>query len=618
MDRVDRLADDGLIVDLETTGLFPYHGDYILGVAVGGRLVDEQWYFSFRHAEDNLEERQLRDLFNVIAGAGSLGGHNFIRFDLPMMGVDKMWPAHIDPLRWEMPLWDSIVAATLVNENEASFSLDALGQKYLGENADKRRMKDEMFATLRRIVPRVKAERSLMGHLKLLPGRAVADYACADIKDCRGIMRLCEDNLKLWPEMERIAREHYAYVRLLARIQRDGLGIDMDRLQLLSGQVEAAQQRIMEDLRATYGDINFNSPQQIVALCGTENAQADTLALCGHPAAKAITRYKQLGKVLGTYYQGIEKRVDPHGIIHPQLNLTKDPRDRGGTRGTRLSCSDPNFQNLVKRAATEPMLAVRSVVVPKDPGNAIFANDYERAEMWLGAHYSKDAALAEAYHAGRDLYQELADNVTAICRDLGDDTECTRLDGKIGWLAIQYGAGAGKIAEMFGWDYEPRDNFPGAEPGAPWELRSQGWDEYFAQPSAAFKRAFFELCPGIKEQMRAVAQEAEDRRCIQLWSGKWLHFDGWRSRTFTAWNRLIQGGVGEQIRIAMQRLESPLDALGAHMTLQVHDEIVIEGPKEKAQEIKAVVTEIMTDFDFLLKPRVEVNMGDDYHNVARI
>lgn len=612
MDRVAQAArSDGLIVDLETTGLRPYHGDRLFGIAVGiGEFENpETLYFPFRHeAGWNLEARQLVMLLNEIRKAHALGGHNFIRFDLPMLAIEA--PEMEGLLRPGGPqLWDSIVDATLTNENEQSMSLDALGAKYL-PGAAKGGETDRMIATLRAIpgLKKLRSKRSLWGHLAKLTPEQIADYACGDVRDCARLHARYLKNQAEWG-IETLAQEHYQYARLLARIEAKGVAVDIPLVEQRIPQIEQQREGILSDLRRLYGSFNPQSPPQVARLCGTENAQRETLERSNHPAARGIIRYKQLGKLCGTYYEATLRDVDANGLLHPQMNLTKDQRDEGGTRGTRLSCSRPNLQNAPKRAATEPLLAAREYVIAR-PGNDLHPEDYERAEMWVGAHYSRDESLHEAYHAGRDLYQELADKVKAT------GSACTRHDGKIGWLGIQYGAGNWKIAQMFDWPFRPRSDFPGDHPDAPWAERQRGWDQYNEQPSVQFKKAFFELCPGIKTQMKARETEAEERRSLRLWTGKPLHFDDGASLSYKAWNRLVQGGVGEMVRIAMQRAESALEPLDAFMILQVHDEIVAEGPEENRRRIALTMKEVMEDFDnFWLRPRVDLQIGKDYHNV---
>jgi DNA polymerase-1 len=596
-----------LVVDLETTGLRPYRGDRLFGVAVACDAEGPIWYFPFRHETgQNLAPEQLPPLLDLIASRDcparprELGGHNFIRFDLPMLVREG--PRYEGLLADDhIPKWDTIIDALLANENEDSFSLEALSVKYLGaDEAEKERRTAVLLERLRQRHPGVRSVKELKGRMVTLPPEAVAPYACGDVKDCRALRAKYVaylDRSGLTP----LAREMYRYARLLAAMERHGLLINRALAERRIPQLVAAQAWVLEEIRGLAGcTFNPNSPQQVCRVLKTADARMDTLRKLEHPLAKLIVTYKHLGKMRRTYYEAILERLDPQNVIHPQLNLTRDPTDGGGTRSGRLSCSNPNVQNLPKRE-TDPLLAVRELVIPR-PGHVLLVQDYERAEMWMAAHYSRDQSLADAYYANRDPYQEVADKAG-----------CSREQGKRGWLAIQYGAGNYKIAKLFGWPFRARATWP----DAPACRDPACWDEYNAQLSVRFRREFFALCPGIKAGMARCQQQAEQTRALRLWTGRVVHFDGEKSRPFAAWNRLIQGSVAEMLRVAMQRAEAPLREIGATELLQVHDELVVEVPEEAVMEAARITREVMCDFpQFWLRPRVETRIGRNYHQLV--
>jgi len=602
-----------LVVDLETDGLRPYLGNRLIGVAVAadGHPAD---YFSFRHAADNLPGLLLRDLLSYICSFDlpedsprELGGHNFIRFDCPMVAMEGGLFAEALLANDRIPKWDTIVDAMLANENEPSFSLDALGQKYLGQDAAlKHERKAALLALLKVRNPKVKAQRQLMGLLATLTGAEVADYACGDVEDTRALRAIYRPHHAAWG-LEALSWDMYAYARLLARIERTGLLIDTREAAARVARCTAEQDEVAQEIRLALHNPGFNpnSPPQVCALLGTKDARAKTVKRSGHPLAAQIIRYKRLGKVRGTYYENMVKNADFQGVIHPQMNLTRDPTDAGGTRSGRLSCSNPNFQNLPKRSP-EWYMRVRELVLAR-PGRSIVLCDYERAEMWLAGHYSGDESLTEAYTAGRDLYVELAEK-----------TGTDRQGAKIDWLAIQYGARGRKLSEMHDWPFIPVAQLE-KDFGRPCEAWTNAeWSRYMTQRGPSVVTGFFDLCPGIKATMQELEERATEDGSFRMWSGRVIHFDGTLTPPFVAWNRLIQGGVGEMTRVAMQRLEPLLDSLDARMLLQVHDEIVVECPDERVSEVIATMRKAMCDFDFALRPRVEPKVGKTYGTVEDV
>jgi DNA polymerase I-like protein with 3'-5' exonuclease and polymerase domains len=606
-----------LVVDLETSGLRPYLGDHLLGVALCDADTDEPGdYFSFRHAADNLTPAQLTDLLDLITdGSRELGGHNFIRFDCPMIAIEdeRYYRRLLHDDR--IPKWDTIVDAMLANENERSFSLDGLGTKYLGlDAAVKHERKQALLALLKARNPKIKSVKVLMGMLATLTGAEVADYAAGDVEDTRALRRLYVPHHKEWG-LESLAREMYAYARLLAKIERRGLLTDRDEANARIERCLAQQSGVLAELRAAIGLPEFNprSVPQVCALLGSDDAEARTVRRSGHPQAENIILYKQLGKMVSTYYETLRDGVDAAGAIHPQLNLTRDPQDRGGTRSGRLSCSKPNFQNLPKRSDVW-FMRVRECVLAR-PGMSFHANDYERQEMWVGGHYSQDDALFDAYYANIDNYVKLAERTA----EPGTPMKDARQQAKIDWLAIQYGARGRKLSEMHGWPFRSVTQLEREfeKPAEKWG--DPEWRVYFGQKGPKVVREFFDLCPGIKTMMDQLTARAERLGCIRLFTGRVIHFDGVMTPPFVAWNRLVQGDSGEMTRIAMQRLEPMLDHYGAGLVLQVHDEVVTEVPDEHTEAVARETKRLMEDFpNFRLRPRVETSIGKTYGNVTKL
>lgn len=565
-ERVAQASD--VTLDIEATGLVPWKGDRAVGLAV--EVDGTACYFPFRHEGGGNLSGGLPHLLAALKGK-RLRGYN-LRYDLTVLSYeeDAAWC-----LRAETA--DSIIDALLANENEPSFSLAAISEKYLG--ADAARTKREMDELLDQRFPHVRSKRDRKGMLHKLSAAEVAPYACGDVLLPRALRQLYSKSLDQWGLLS-LAREMNAYNLLLARMQRAGVRVDVDRCRHLSSSTEARKAALLADVRglAKLPTLNPNSSPQVCRLLGTTDARAKTLERLGSRLAQGIVDYKKLGKAKSTYYDAILEGVDGLGYIHPQLNLTRDPSDAGGTKTGRLSCSGPNFQAL-PHADDDPnaIYRVRDLVVPR-PGMKLLKLDYERAEVWMGASYCKSRRLIEAYHAHRDIYTEMS-GVLHISRH----------QAKILFLMTQYGAGVWKIAETF------------------------GWTEAFAKD---VRDKFFALYPEIRRAMYAYADAWEGTGVLRLWTGRAVHYPG--DQPYAAWNRVIQGAVGEMVRQAMQTLEPLLDTLGSRMLLQCHDELLVEYPVAAEREVVRVCTHVMTNFDrFELRPRVEPRVsGTNYAEMS--
>ena len=585
--------------DLETNGLRPYGGNHLIGCAV--EADGATFYFPFRHLPGgNLNDR-ARQQFLTELPKHQLLGFNSIRFDGPMVGVEGVTDL-VDSDRVQHE--DVIVKALLANENEPSFSLESLSAKYLPDSGRKRGEKAKLLEALQRVgPPRDRSPKILMGFLERLPPQEVAPYAEGDVLDTKELDILYNANLKAW-NLTSLTWVMFSYARLLAKIERRGLRVDRAECQRRATRCLDDQGKLGTRLRRDLG-INPSSPVQVARLLGIDNAQAETVRASGHPAAGDLIEFRRLGKMAETYYQAMLDGSDSAGIIHPQMNLSRDPRDLGGTRSCRLSCSGPNFQNLPVRS-NDWYMRGRECVTAR-PGRVLLKADYQRAEMWMGGFYSGDQALVDAYKSDRDLYTELAERIP-----------CSRQDSKIAWLAIQYGAGAAKLAKMFKWPHRTPKEME-FEWGPVEEWTNTAWRIYMAQPAARLKQEFFDLCPGIKEMMNSDSEAADDQGYIRLWTGRVIHCDHQFTHPFSMWNRRIQGGVAEMIRIAMLRLEAA-EAEGVDMLLQVHDEIVGETDEGNERRAAVVLREIMCDFPGFepFIPRVDISTGNNYGQMTKL
>lgn len=593
---------DSLAWDLETSGLQPYRGDRLIGVALeaGGRA----FYFPHRHrAGRNLEDRKLPMVLDLLTSGVPLVGFNSCRFDAAMVAVEG--PRYYDSMLHDDRInhQDVIIMALLSNVNEPSFSLAALGEKYLGSDAAKGARQASLLEALHQLHPKLRAKRQLMGHIADLPPKTVASYACADVLDTRALAAKYLPSLEEWG-LTALLGEYCRYARLLAKMEARGLLVDRRECLARAVRCSEEQERVLAAIRREAGaGFNPNSPQQVARLTGLPDAEATTLERSGHPLAAMIVDYKKLAKLRGTFYEGIAEALDEHDVIRPQQNLTRDQSGFGGTRTGRLSCSKPNLQTLPTRSPGD-LAKVRRIIVAR-PGYRLLKADLERAEMYVAGSYTGDTAIHDAYHDDRDLYTELA---TAV--------GITRAQAKTLFLAVQYGAGPWKIADYFGWAFRsvPDMELDFCMPASEWG--NLQWETYKSQKPVRARAGVFAIIPGVQALMKTLEERAAAWRHIRLFTGRVLQFDGVKSKPWSAFNSLIQGSVAEAMRLGMQRAEAPLEAIGAYQLLAIHDEQLIEVPEGRlVAAIGAVRQAMCDDFPFALKPRVSIAVGYNYEQM---
>lgn len=562
-------------LDCETTGLGTWTGDKVVGVAAQPEGGDGN-YFPLRHGSGpNLPPECKRQLVQALSGKELEGFH--LRFDIENM--------HNEGLPLPPRIIDAGLAARLMNENEPCFALKVnkagepgLAPKYLGPDS-------------------IKAERALHALLVSrglakeemwkLSGAEVAEYACDDlVLPGRLLNEVYFPALEKWGMLETFA-EYNDYQRCLIDMEIGGLPIDQTVVHRALAEGETARESLLAEIHQAAGyALNPNSPKQVCAWLGLENAQEETVMASKHPQAELLIDYKAYVKRDGTYLEKFIEYADAKGVLHVLLNLMQSEFESGGTKNGRLSCARPNLQAMPKPGTNSIYSACRQAVAAPS-GYTIVEADYSQAEVRVGGHYSREPAIVRAFAEGRDMYQEWADLLGI-----------TRQESKILFLALQYGAGDWKVAEMLG-----------ISKAEATRLR-KGWHKNL---------------PRVAEVMRRMSRKAERNGAIKLFTGRWRHFDGARkgphckSPYYAAWNSLVQGSVAEMVRLAMMRLWPVCLHYGARMLLQVHDSVLFLVPTSCLHEFVAAAKVCMEDFPIWSIPaRVDVKAGPNWLDVKKL
>ena len=273
--------------------------------------------------------------------------------------------------------------------------------------------------------------------------------------------------------------------------------------------------------------------------------------------AKQVLAVRHSDKIVGTYLTAFLNGMDTNGRLHGTISPM-------GARTHRMTASEPNLQNLPRGDKM-----VRGSFIPGD-GNALVGCDLSQIEARLGAHFTVDEGMIEAFRAadedGRDFFCGIASGIFDSEIDKSDPRRQITKNVVYGAL---YGAGAPKMA---------------LTAGVPLEVM------------APVKAAFDQRFPGIVTHTRELITEALAAEVpgVRLPDGRWLVCDKNRLAT-QALNSKIQGWAA----VMMKRFLLNIDAagLGPNLRNVVHDEAILEVPKEDAEEALRTVEECMTDRD---------------------
>jgi len=263
----------------------------------------------------------------------------------------------------------------------------------------------------------------------------------------------------------------------------------------------------------------------------------------------------------------------------------------------RLSSSDPNLQNIPIRSSEGR--EIRKAFIA-DKGNILIAADYSQIELRLMAHYSGDAALCSAFESGEDIHAATAATVNGIA--LAEVTGEMRRRAKVINFGILYGMSAFGLAKQLG----------------------IGRGE-----AKAFIETYFERYPTVRAFMDATLEKARATGFVETLLGHRVYVPEINSKNGmrrayaerTAINAPLQGSAADIIKVAMvllhQRLKAEMPE--AKITLQVHDELVVEAPAAEAEKIATMMKETMESAVQLQVPLiVDIGMGRNWFDAHQL
>ena len=485
------------------------------------------------------------------------------------IGQNLIYDSHIFR-RHGMPVegWrlDTMVAAFLLNSGRASYSMDSLAEEYLGYETIK--YSDVAGSGAKQVtLNQVEVER-------------VTPYAAEDAEVTLRLAAQFDPGLDAAGLRELYETIDGPLLPVLVTMEANGIRIDTARLGRMSEEMEKALDSARSEIHRLAGaEFNVDSPKQLrevlfdqmglkpgrkTAKSKVASTDAQTLEeLAGdNPIAGKILEYRELAKLKGTYVDALPRMVNPEtGRVHTTYHPT-------GAATGRLSSSDPNLQNIPAR--TEAGRQIRSAFVPDD-GRRFLASDYSQVELRVLAHLSEDPELIAAFRAGEDIHRYTASRVFGVASDLVTDP--MRRRAKAVNFGILYGMSETRLA------------------------REQG----MSRPQARkFIQAYFERFSGVSAYIERVREQALRDASVRTLFGRVRYFPQLHQRINravqeqalrAAVNTTIQGTAADLMKLAMLRVDEELASRGGgvRMLLQVHDELLLEVPDGRVDEVREIV-----------------------------
>jgi DNA polymerase I len=410
--------------------------------------------------------------------------------------------------------------------------------------------------------------------------------------------RLCEV-----PALQRVFETiEMPLVPVLAGMERTGVKVDVPLLNRISGELAARMEEICAECHtAAGGEFNLGSPKQLQEILftrlglrvvsktpkGDPSTAEDVLEVLAeeHPLPRKILDWRGMQKLRSTYAEQLPNAVNPRtGRIHTSYH-------QAVAATGRLSSQDPNLQNIPVRTAEGRR--IRQAFVP-EAGNALLSIDYSQIELRLMAHFSGDERLVGAFRDGLDIHQATAAEVFGLPID--QVTSEQRRAAKAVNFGLIYGISAFGLA------------------------RNLGIGRGEAQETID---RFFGRYPGVKRYMDGTRASAHERGFVETLFGRRLYLPNIGSRNQamrsyaerTAINAPLQGTAADLIKLAMIDVQHWLDrnAPEVRMIMQVHDELVFEGPRARIVELAPLIAGRMVRVHSLAVPLVaDYGVGDHW------
>ncbi len=392
---------------------------------------------------------------------------------------------------------------------------------------------------------------------------------------------------------------------VLAKMEIAGIKVERQTLKDMQVENEVVLERLTQEIYELAGEeFNINSPKQLGVILFEKlglpleytkktktgySTAVDVLERLAPiaPIVSKILEYRQIAKIQSTYVIGLQDWILEDGKIH-----TRYVQDL--TQTGRLSSVDPNLQNIPVRL--EQGRLIRKAFVPEEENSVLLSSDYSQIELRVLAHISGDEHLIDAFKHGADIHTSTAMRVFNIEKS-EDVTPNDRRNAKAVNFGVVYGISDFGLSNNLG---------------------------ISRKEAKAYIETYFERYPGIKDYMERVVREARDKGYVETLFKRRREIPDINSRNFnvrgfaerTAINSPIQGSAADILKIAMIHLDQALEA-GAYKTkmlLQVHDEIVLQVPKEELAKIKQLVKETMESAIELAVPlEADENAGKTWY-----
>jgi DNA polymerase I-like protein with 3'-5' exonuclease and polymerase domains len=598
--------------DLKTRGSGAVIGN---GEIIGIAVAIEGWsgYYPIGHREGNLDKRIVLEWFKEVCETDAVKiFHNAM--------YDVCWiKAYNIPIRGMIV--DTMVMASLIDENRLWYSLNSIAFDYLGAVKDEKALKDAAE----------KAGVDAKSEMYKLPAMYVGGYAEKDAELTLELFRILSKEIEK-QKLEKIYRLETELFPCLIDMKFKGVRVDVEEAHKLKKQLLLQEESLLLEVKKETGiDTEIWAARSIAQVFDklnlpyvrTEKTKAPSftknfLQEHKHPLVNKIAKAREINKAHTTFIDTILKHSH-HGRIHADINPIRS--DQGGTVTGRFSYSNPNLQQIPARNK-DLGPKIRSLFIP-EKNHKWGCFDYSQQEPRLVVHFAATTESTMFDDSVENIVEKFKKNSVDFHQTVADMANISRSQAKTINLGLFYGMGKAKLQ---------------AELGLNTKMEAEN---LFNQ--------YHENVPFVKELMTHTSNYAQQEGCIATLLGRRCRFDKWeinqwndgkfvapmskveaeaafkekypdakphviekgirRAMTYKALNKLIQGSAADMTKKAMVDLYN--EGIVPH--IQIHDELDIS--VESETQAKKII-EIMENAVTLAVPnKVDYESGDSWGDI---
>lgn len=560
--------------DTETFGLRWYDKHSLFSIIIADE--HDEYYFNFLDAADHtgfkpdesliLPKNFLKDMQAIFEEVGSRWFMHNAKFDMGMLSREGLMPTGV--------VHCTEAVARLCDSSHFKYNLKICMERMARElgiavpqksDAVSNYIAEHKLFTVKQIPGKTTPTKDL--HFNLVPLDVLVPYGCADARATweLGMYQInkLREHTKRSETIGKVYYQERQVTKVCLRMEKAGLPLDVEYCKAGYMKLQPVLKRLEDQYKAYTGkefvdSANNHEPYFVdqgfeLRKSKTGETSFDKAALesyKGDPVADIILEHRKAAKLSSTYFSSYLYYVGDDGAIHPSFW-------QSGTRTGRMSCSDPNLQNVPKPDEDEPEDSEESSTVRRcfkpPPGEVLFMPDYDQMEYRLMLDQAEEMDVIKLILDGMDVHTATAQMMNV-----------TRKQAKTINFMLLYGGGIQKLADALKITYEE---------------------------AKQLKALYFDRLPNVKRWQRAVIGRCQIPRdgvyYTKAWDGRLFIMEpgfGYKGPNYE-----IQGGSAGIVKKAMVGVDNLLHGKRGKLRCQVHDELLITLPKEELWLQKEII-----------------------------